>query len=128
MSRSVLNDSTILRETKFSDADTKGRRQLSFTLPSGRVVKSSDWLVPSEIKGRVLISWADAIRAEDTADILEVEARQVSERAEKLAREHSSAAQQGSSALVPHLREPPLRGHHRLHQLRQCFRTIRATW
>lgn len=92
MSDSSLNDSTVLRGTKFSPPDTKGRVQLSFELPSGRKITSTDWLVPGEIKGRVLIAWADAIRAEDAYDIQERAERQTLARAERRAQELGTGA------------------------------------
>ena len=73
MSRSTLGDTDILKLTKFSPPDSKGRVQLNITLPSGRVIKSTDWLVPSELKGKVLITWAASVREQDSLDIAERE-------------------------------------------------------
>lgn len=101
MSESSLSDSTILRESTFSPPDEKGRAQLKFKLPSGRVVTSSDWLVPAEVKGKVLIAWTNAIRAEDAFDIQERAEREVLARAERRTRELSSAAAPASTAPAP---------------------------
>lgn len=90
MNTSSLSDSVVLRETKFSPPDAKGRVQLSFVLPSGRKVTSTDWLVPGEIKGKVLIAWANAIRAEDAFDIQQREEQEKLARAEKRARQLTS--------------------------------------
>lgn len=100
-SLSNLSDSVVLRETKFSKPDDKGRVQLQFTLPSGRLVTSTDWLVPGEIKGRVLIAWANAIRAEDSADINEREERAALGHVAQKARELLSAAPGASGVSAP---------------------------
>jgi hypothetical protein len=89
-----------MRETTHAHVDGKGRVQLAFTLPSGRRVTSTDWLVPGEIKGKVLIAWADAIRAEDSFDIQQREEREKVARVEQRARELSSSALQDSAANV----------------------------
>lgn len=98
MNTSSLSDSVVLRETQFSEPDAKGRVQLKFMLPSKRVVTSSDWLVPAEIKGKVLIAWADAIRAEDAFDIQEREERERLARVEKRAQQLSSGVPTASGA------------------------------
>lgn len=106
MSNSDLNDSDILKGTTFGPRDDKGRAQLIFVLPSGRKVTSTDWLVPEEVKGKVLIAWANAIRAEDALDKQEVEERQALARAERLTRESLSAAPPNDPAPAPSLPSP----------------------
>ena len=91
MNESSLSDSVVLQRTIQSKPDQKGRVQLRFTLPSERII-TSDWIVPSEIKGKVLIAWANAIRAEDAYDIQQRQEREVLARAEKRTRELSSDA------------------------------------
>jgi len=92
MIRSTLTDTDILHRTEQFDQDEKGRVRLRFTLPSGRTVTSHDRLVPSEIKGKVLIAWADAMRREDEADQMEVERQEQEAIAAKEARGKSSDA------------------------------------
>lgn len=98
--RSAIGDSDILKKTTYSAADAKGRRQLQFKLPSGRLITSTDWLVPGEVKGKVLIAWAEAIRAEDLYDVQERDERERLARVEKRARELTSSAPMASTAHV----------------------------
>jgi len=88
----MVNDSEILKDTVFSPPDEKGRVQLRYTTPSGRLIESTDWLVPEEIKGKVLIAWAQAIR-----DSVEQELAQVNAEAEARVK----AAQQAQKSPSP---------------------------
>ena len=98
--RSSISDSLVMRETKLSDPDDKGRVSLKYTLPSGRVIVSTDRLVPGEIKGKVLIAWANAIRDQDAYDIQERDEREQLARVEKRAQEDSLRARASSGAPV----------------------------
>lgn len=73
MSQSTLSDTDIFRITTYSDPDDKGRVQLRCKLPSGRTITSTDRLIPTEVKGKVLIAWANHIREQDALDAQERE-------------------------------------------------------
>jgi hypothetical protein len=85
MNESTISDTTILQGTTFVNADDKGRVQLQYILPSGRTITSTDRLVPNEIKGKVLIAWANAIRAEDSAEIKQREDEAIAAHAQRRA-------------------------------------------
>lgn len=82
--RSGLDDTKILDNTE-QVVNGDGTISLKFTLPSGRVVTSTDKFRPGEIPAKVWLAWADSMRAQDSADI---EARKSEEAAAASAKQH----------------------------------------
>lgn len=90
---SALSDTDIMQHTILLDPDDKGRVDMQYTLPSGRVLQYGVPHVPNSLKAKEIIAWCNGVRAEDAAD------RQAEEdRVNRLIAESSSDVPTGQRA------------------------------
>ena len=75
MTQSSLGDGDILQGTVKTASAVEGLINISFTLPSGRVVRMEK-VNEDDLKGRELISWVNAVREQDSLDIQQATERE----------------------------------------------------